>query len=120
VFASRGTGQVFRPPAGRPDKSSAAVLSRERREAAWSDPLDDPWRVARDFPRAPQARLCRMHASDTIQPGGDYRRTPCARHADFLFAGRGPGCPDPRSMRLRTSARPLLHVAVLSRAAVAF
>jgi hypothetical protein len=47
VFASRGTGQVFRPPAGRPDKSSAAVLSKERREAGWSDALDDPWRGGR-------------------------------------------------------------------------
>jgi len=44
VFAPRGTGQVFRPPAGRPDKSSAVVLSKERREAAWSDTSDDPWR----------------------------------------------------------------------------
>jgi hypothetical protein len=32
VFASRGTAQVFRPPAGRPDKSSAAVLSKEGRK----------------------------------------------------------------------------------------
>jgi hypothetical protein len=44
VFASRDTGRVFRPPAGRPDKSLGAVLSKERREVASSDPLNDPWR----------------------------------------------------------------------------
>jgi hypothetical protein len=32
VFASRDTGQVFRPSAGKPDESSAAVLSKERRK----------------------------------------------------------------------------------------
>jgi hypothetical protein len=42
VFASRGTGQVFRPPAGGPDKSSAAVLSKERREAAMVRPIGRP------------------------------------------------------------------------------
>jgi hypothetical protein len=44
VFASRDTGRVFQRPAGRPDKSSAALLSKERREMASSDPLNDPWR----------------------------------------------------------------------------
>jgi hypothetical protein len=42
VFASRGTGQIFRPPAGGPDKSSAAVLSKERREAAIVRPIGRP------------------------------------------------------------------------------
>jgi hypothetical protein len=32
VFPPPGTGQVFRPHVGRPDKSSAAVLSEERRK----------------------------------------------------------------------------------------
>jgi hypothetical protein len=62
-------------------------------------------RLRRDFLVRPRPPLSRMHAFDTIDLavtiGGP---PPRARQADFLFAGRGPGCPDPRSMRLRASA----------------
>jgi hypothetical protein len=67
-----------------------------------------------------QSRRCDAGVRGTRSSGPrvwrDHAR--CPAHADFLFAGRGPGYPDPRSMRLRASA--LLHVAVIPRAGVVF
>jgi hypothetical protein len=88
VFPPPGAGQVFRPTAGGPDKSSAAVLSNERWERHGLLPLDDRWRglpscwLLRPTPRPSCRRRARTRTGAPRAPrhqcarGSSRRRTP--------------------------------------------
>jgi hypothetical protein len=115
VGAARWTAEVTKADTSivnAPERRQRRDVGREARRSGCG-PLDlgtatgrgfrtRPSRVT--FPCAPGPLVSDARLRHD-RPGGDYRRPPpFPRQAGFLFAERGPGCPDPRLMRLWASA----------------